>query len=211
MRGTALICAVTLAAMAAPADAATVDVSVGGFAFTPAQLTITQGDTVTWTFAGPDTNHSTTTSPAQAENWDSDAGKSNPLHAVGDKFSWNFPTVGEFSYHCKVHASMTGRIVVQAAGQGTPVTLDTVAPRFGTPRVSVKRRRVTFKLDEAGAVEARFRGPTRKTVTIDAKIGTNVVKLPKLRLGRYAVTLRATDAAGNESTPAVAKFRVPRP
>jgi plastocyanin len=211
MRGTALITLMTLAIVAAPAQAADRGVTVSNFSFGPAELTIDQGDTVTWTFAGPDTNHSTTTKPDQAESWDSDPRNPTPVHAVGDKFSWNFPNAGEFSYFCKVHASMTAKIVVRPRQAGTPTTPDTVAPRFGTPRVSVKRRRVTFKLDEAGSVTARFRGRTRRTLTRDAHVGTNVLALPKLRPGRYAVTLRATDAAGNESTPATVKFAVPSP
>jgi plastocyanin len=34
-----------------------------------------------------------------------------PVPAVGTN-ARSFPTVGEFSYHCTVHVSMTGRVIV---------------------------------------------------------------------------------------------------
>jgi plastocyanin len=212
MKRTALITLLGMGIMAAPAGAATVDVRVSGFAFAPADLTITQGDTVTWTFAGPDTNHSTTTAPGPTDTWDSDPGNPAPNHNVGDKFSVTFSNVGEFSYFCKVHSNMTGKVIVQAAGTPAPTPPDTVAPKFGTLRASVVRRRVTFKLDEAAQVVGKLRGPkTRRTFTLAAKVGTNVLKLPKkLAGGRYRLVLTATDAAGNPSLPAVVTLTVPK-
>jgi hypothetical protein len=83
---------------------------------------------------------------------------------------------------------------------------------FGTLRASVVRRRVTFKLDEAAQVVGKLRGPkTRRTFTLAAKAGTNVLKLPrKLAGGRYRLVLTATDAAGNASLPAVVTLTVPK-
>lgn len=210
----ALIAALMLGAFAGPVHAATVDVTVRNFAFTPAALTITQGDSVTWTFAGPDTNHSTTTvaqGSGQSETWDSDPGNPFPNHQVGDKFSWNFPNPGEFAYFCKTHSTMTGKIVVRPKiNDPNPPPQDVVAPKFGTPRVSVKRRQAKFTLDEDAAVSAKLVGPTRRNLSLAGRAGPNVLKLPKaLKPGRYALTLRATDTAGNRSSAAKVKFRVP--
>lgn len=205
----ALITLLMLGATAAPVQAATVDVSVGNNAFTPADVTITQGDAVTWTFAGPDTNHSVTTTADQSEHWDSDPNKPNPNHQVGDKFSWSFQKPGEFSYFCKVHANMTGTIVVQPKINDPNPPQDIVAPRLGSLRVSVKRRRAKVTLTEDAKITARLRGPTRRTLRAAGKAGPNVLRLPsKLRPGRYALTLRATDSAGNRSAAARVKFRV---
>jgi plastocyanin len=205
-----LITLVALAAMTSNAAAATVQVNVGGNAFSPAQLTITQGDAVTWNFVGPDTNHSTTTTAEGQTTWDSDPGNPFPNHAVGDKFSWNYPFAGEFNYFCKVHSFMTGKItVVPKVNNPNPPPTDDVAPEFGTLSVNLKRRVVRFKLSEPAKVVGKMRGPLRKTLTLSGKAGTNLLKLPKkLKKGRYSMGLTATDAAGNKSLVARVKFTI---
>jgi plastocyanin len=202
MRRSALIGAAvaTMAVFAAPAHAE--DVTVTNFAFTPSTVNIAAGETVTWKFAGPDVNHSATSDPGQAESWDSDPGNSSPSHTVGDAFPHTFTQEGTYTYFCKVHLFMRARVVVGAAGQGPPAA-DTTAPQLSTLKANAKRRRVTFKLDEAATVAVKLRGPTRKDQTLNGKAGTNVVKLPKrMKAGRHTVTLTATDAAGNKSPPA---------
>lgn len=234
-----LIALLALATLAAPAPAATRDVSVSSFVFAPATVEIAPGDTVKWTFAGPGTNHSTTSDGGQAESWDSDPMNPSPNHTIGDTFSKTFNATGSFLYGCKVHASMRGTVKVVAPGQAPPPgseqpptgqpppggqppsgappgsqpTADTTAPAFrGKPAVSVKRRRVTFDLDEAATVEGALRGPkrSRRTLKLDGQAGTNALKLPKRLLsGRYSLKITATDKAGNASTPVSVKFAVP--
>jgi plastocyanin len=214
MRGTALIGVLTLFVVAEPARAATVDVGVSNFAFAPAELTIQQGDVITWTWNGPDTNHSTTTHAEGQTTWDSDAKNSSPDHQVGDKFSKEFVFVGEFDYFCKVHpTTMAGHVIVieRARDPTQPVTRDTVAPNFGTLRISLKARRVTFNLDEAARVEGKLRGPNklRRTLKLAGKVGINTLRLPaKLGAGRYSMKLFATDRAGNRSLPATVTFTI---
>jgi len=173
MRLGGLITLVALGAMASPASAATHQVTIANNAFVAqdtgtSDLTVFQGDTVTWTWAGPDTNHSTTTDSGGETTWDSDPGNPSPNHAVGDKFSWNLPDVGTYTYFCKVHSFMTGHItVVRKANDPNPPPVDTAGPRFGTPRVNVKRRRVSFDLDEPAQVRAKLRGRTRHNKTVN--------------------------------------------
>ena len=202
MRRSALIAAAALAISATPADAANTDVTVSNFAFAPAEAKVTPGDTVTWKFTGPDTNHSTTSDAGQAESWDSDPGNPSPNHAVGDTFVHTFTGAGTFTYFCRVHLYMRARVVVSASGGSgpPPPAGDTTAPQLTTVRASLRRRRVTFKLDEPASVAANLRGPVRKDQTLAGKRGTNVLKLPKrMKVGRYTLKLRATDAAGNKS------------
>jgi plastocyanin len=209
MRLGGLITFVAFAAAVSPASAATHQVTVANTAFSPSELTITQGDTVTWNWTGPDTNHSTTTHAEGQTTWDSDPNNSFPNHQVGDKFSWNFPDPGEFTYFCKVHPTqMTGKItVVRKVNDPNPPPQDTVGPEFGTLSVSLKQRRVRFRLDEPAEVVGRMRGPIRRTLKLSARAGINIMKLPKrLKKGRYGLNLRATDAAGNESLVARVKF-----
>jgi plastocyanin len=228
----ALIGVLALGVVATPARAATVDVSVANNAFSPATVQINPGDTVRWTFAGPDTNHTTTSDSGQAESWESDPGTPTFTvnHVPGDTFSHTFNANGQFGYYCRVHTFMRGTVRVgttsepppsgggggggyEPPGGGSQTTPDTTAPVSGTPRVSVSRRRVSFTLNEAADVQAALRGPrTRRTLKLAGKAGTNVLKLPKrLRPGRYSLRIKATDAAGNTSTRPVVKFKVPKP
>ena len=205
----AIITLLALGVFAGPAQAATVDVTVRGNAFTPADITITQGDTVTWTFAGPDTNHSVTSHSTDQGSFDSDPGNPNPNHAVGDKFSHDFTVVHDFPYSCKVHPGMGGRVIVKPKTNdpaGPPV--DVTAPKFASPKVSAGKRRATFTLDEPAKVTAKLRGPTRRTLKLDGKAGANVLKLPRMKAGRYALVIWATDAARNRSRAVTVKFRV---
>jgi plastocyanin len=217
MRLGGLVTLLALCALVTPAHAATHQVNIGNNAFVSpstgtGDLTITEGDVVTWHWVGPDTNHSTTTTNEHQTSWDSDRGNLFPNHAVGDKFSRDFPDVGEFPYFCKTHPdTMNGKIVVvRKENNPNPPTPDTVGPEFGTPKVESKRRRVTFNLDEPANVEAKLRGPTRRTLKPrTAKVGLNVLRLPRrLKPGRYALVMRATDEAGNKSVVVRVKFRV---
>lgn len=69
----------------------------------PADVTVAVGGTVTWV------NQDTVT-----HNLTDDAGtwSSGPL-APGKSFSHTFATAGTFPYHCIIHPSMTGQIIVQ--------------------------------------------------------------------------------------------------
>src|SRR3954451_22150658 len=91
--------------LAVPASAATTGVDVGSFAFTPASVHIARGDTITWTFRGPDVNHSVT---ADDGSFDSDPGNDSPLHVPGDTFSQTLSSDGPFPCHCKIHSFMHG-------------------------------------------------------------------------------------------------------
>ena len=83
-------------------------VTIADFAFTPAQITINQGDTVTWTNNGP-TAHSAT-----APNGSFDTG----IFPAGQSRSHTFNDAGTFSYICTPHPNMHGTIVVQASQSG---------------------------------------------------------------------------------------------
>ena len=92
--------------------AASGSVTIVDFQFSPGQITINQGDTVTWTNNGP-TAHSAT-----APNGSFDTG----VFPAGQSRSHTFNEAGSFSYICTPHPSMQGTIVVQASqsGGGTP-------------------------------------------------------------------------------------------
>ena len=89
---------------AAADDAA---VTIDDNVFVPSSVTIEVGDTVTWTWSGSN-NHSTSSDAGQAESWDSGIRSSGT-------FAHTFDDAGTFTYHCTVHSSMHGTVVVQGS------------------------------------------------------------------------------------------------
>lgn len=85
-----------------PALAEDARVSIDNFTFTPAELTIVQGTTVTWTNAD-DIPHAVAASDKLF--------KSKALD-TDDGFSFTFSAAGEYAYFCSLHPHMTGKIIV---------------------------------------------------------------------------------------------------
>ena len=81
---------------------ATNQVSIANFSFNPATITVAPGATVTWT--NNDSTTHTVTSNDNLFNQSIDPGKN---------FSFTFSSAGTFSYHCSIHSSMTGQVIVQ--------------------------------------------------------------------------------------------------
>jgi len=96
---------------AAPAGAEETQVKIDNFTFSPQQLTVKSGATVTW-INQDDIPHVVVSDVRQF--------KSNALD-TDDKFSFTFSTPGTYKYFCALHPHMTGIIVVQAAtGSNAP-------------------------------------------------------------------------------------------
>jgi plastocyanin len=89
--------------------AATKNVTISDFEFTPATITVNAGDTVEWTNDGP-TGHSAT-----ANDKSFDTG----ILSKGESGSQTFDTEGSFSYICTPHPFMKGTVKVVAAGSDT--------------------------------------------------------------------------------------------
>jgi plastocyanin len=79
-----------------------VDVTIAGYTFSPALLTIKIGTTVKWTNQDS-VSHSVT---ADDNSWGSGDLKQ------GDSFSFTFSQAGIFAYHCSVHSSMKATVTV---------------------------------------------------------------------------------------------------
>lgn len=114
------IAAVVVAAisLAAPADAAEVQIKAKDIYFTPSLRVITVNDTVTWTNDG-DLSHTVTSFPGAPRSFDSSPGSDtcddgNPLTEEeclepGDRFEETFTEPGIYDYYCKVHGSTAGK------------------------------------------------------------------------------------------------------
>ena len=106
-------------ALASTAEGATANVSIAGFAFVPASVTINAGDTVTWR------NNDQAAHSAVFAN----GNPQTPVLANGQSASIIFNSAGTFNYICGIHgASMSGTVIVRAAATAPPTQPPTVAP-----------------------------------------------------------------------------------
>ena len=98
--------ALTVAGSAAGADG---NVTIKGFAFTPATVTVTAGGSVTWT------NEDSAGHTATGEGGSFGTGMINPTGSA----TVSFNTPGTFRYYCSPHRSMLGTVVVVPAAPAT--------------------------------------------------------------------------------------------
>lgn len=104
IRLAATMAAAPLVATVARADghATNHTVVIKDFAFTPANLTIKAGDTVTWV----------NQDSAQHSAWDLNDAFDTGLLATGQSASLTFASAGTFSYRCRPHGNMRGTITI---------------------------------------------------------------------------------------------------
>jgi len=144
--------------MAAPAQGASYEVVATYRVFTPADITIVQGDSVTWR-----------NGDAYAHNVRFDD-SSFVAPAAPDSSAWSvtrtFDTPGTYRYHCAAHGlaggiDMSGAVWVQPAittgPGGQPVTADKTAPAL---ELSSKRRQRVLR-ERALLVRAEVNEPSR--------------------------------------------------
>lgn len=90
---------------ASTTGAATTDVAVKDFVFSPQAIRVKAGETVTWTNED-DFDHS-----VQIDSIDLNGPKFGP-QTMPTTFSHQFTEAGTYAYLCGVHNSMTGTVVV---------------------------------------------------------------------------------------------------
>jgi plastocyanin len=91
-------------------------VTIAGFAFDPASVTIQVGDSVTWT--NQDSTAHTATAAGAFDTGNIASGASATVTS---------DTAGTFAYVCSIHPTMTGTVVVQAASAPEPTVGDAVS------------------------------------------------------------------------------------
>jgi plastocyanin len=102
----------------APVAASGHAVTMAHYAFSPNGLTVTAGDTVTWTNQDTDSHNVVTTSGP--------ASFSSPLIATGRSWSYTFTVPGTYAYYCSVHPDMRAQLVVRPVP--APPTTRVAAP-----------------------------------------------------------------------------------
>lgn len=123
MRRIALGALLLLSACGGPgAGAAKADVTVEHVAFAPATLEVDAGTEVTWTNRDDDVAHTATSGLPGDEGVPGldngtppqpDGTFDGALDDAGATFSFTFDEPGAYAYFCRVHQSMTGKIVVR--------------------------------------------------------------------------------------------------
>ncbi len=219
MRSLLLAVVATLAfASAAHAQGATIQ-AVDPNSWSPPDVTIKAGETVTWNTYTSSIPHNVKSS---SSNWtiDSPASTTDPTPV-----KYTFSNPGTYTFFCFYHGNaMSGSVVVTDAG-GTPPPppppseqhwlndlpaptvferIDEVRPRLSRVRVAPvdDGARAWFRLSERARVIVRFKraGIAVKTVrrSFGAGPGSLVVRDPRLQ-GRYRVEVVARDLSGNWS------------
>jgi PKD repeat protein len=189
---------------------------------TPAS--VAPGDAVTFSASGADAD------PGEAIllSWSFDDGST----AVGSSVSHAFATAGTHTATVTVTdapgrtatAQTSVTVVAPLGGGGPPNGGGTPPPDVTAPvlsHVKLSHGRLSFTLSEAAAVRVRFarrRGShyaaVKRSMLVHASAGASSHRLGArlrraLKPGRYRLTCRATDAAGNRSRVVYASFRVP--
>jgi plastocyanin len=109
LRRSTLLGLLLVAVLAQGALAATTNVGIVDFAFSPQSVRLRQGDAVKWT------NNGSQTHTATSDGYDGTSGpqlwNSGPLGHTGS-FSFQFVAAGKYAYHCTIHSSMRGTVAV---------------------------------------------------------------------------------------------------
>jgi plastocyanin len=96
----------------------TTQVSIQDFFFSPADVTVEPGTTVTWV------NEGTVPHTVTSDDGQFDSGVLMP----GDSYTVMFKGQGTITYHCAIHPSMSGSVTV-----GTPTGGASGQPTMGQP------------------------------------------------------------------------------
>ncbi|BAM90960.1 putative copper binding protein [Bradyrhizobium oligotrophicum S58] len=100
LRGAGLVAVLLLGAT--PLRAETIKVTIDNFTFTPAQVTVKVGDTVTWTNHDDIPHTVVSAGKYRSKALDTD-----------DSFSFTFAAAGDYKYFCSLHPHMTGVVKVE--------------------------------------------------------------------------------------------------
>ncbi len=200
----AMVVALLLMALAhwgAPTDTAAADIAVtiDNLAFAPATITVPVGTQVVWTNKQAGVPHTTTSDTGV---WDS--GNLN----TGATFSFTFKEAGTFAYHCNIHPSMHGTVVVTGgaapATTGSPAaaTVTTGAPAATTAATTAPSATTAATTAPTATTVATSAATTAPTAT--AAVATRAATTAPVATGtggtvatQAPTTLPATGAARN--------------
>ncbi len=89
---------------AKPAATSASEVAIENFAFSPGDITVKKGTSVTWT--------NKDSSPHTVTETDNQTGPKSENLKQGDKYSFTFSSEGTYHYRCDIHPDMLGTVTV---------------------------------------------------------------------------------------------------
>jgi plastocyanin len=95
-------------ALSRTAPIETLRVDLQATSFSPKDVTVSKGSTIHWVNATASTHTITADNSGQAGAW-----PSQTVSGSGTVFDHTFDATGTYTYHCTIHAGMTGTIKVQ--------------------------------------------------------------------------------------------------
>ena len=117
---TLTLMAVLVLAPNAEAQDDTMTVSIQDFFFSPANITVQPGTSVTWVNNGQAPHTVTATDPAGAF----DSGTLQP----GESFSFTFKQPGTYAYYCTIHPFIKGTVTVGGGGEVSAMASASATP-----------------------------------------------------------------------------------
>lgn len=114
-------------------------VTIQDFRFSPVDLTVQPGTTVTWVNEG-DSVHTVT---ADDESFDS--GRLQP----GQTFSHTFESLGTVAYHCEIHRQMTASVST-ASGRDVTIPANEATKQQPTTQPSIEKETPTKEVSSEG-------------------------------------------------------------
>jgi plastocyanin len=126
-----VLAALALFAFLNGAAAANVPVSMINNSFSPANVTINVGDTVTWTVLNGSHDTVSGSSGVPSGVWNSND-QYHRLMRIGESFSFTFNSAGTFPFYCTPHWQFFGMVgTVRVLGPNSPPTVSIISPANG--------------------------------------------------------------------------------
>jgi plastocyanin len=227
--------AVAPALLAAPARAADAKVAIGNYRWSHPVVHVDRGQRVTWYWIGPDTMHSVTGVSANDAGVDSDPGRPEPDHHLGDRFRLSFTAPGVYEFRCKLHPVVHGEVIVSTTPGNPaddpdpipPLSVDLTRPTLTDVSLASRHPSLTgtnlhLALDDPSVIDAEIwhtDAPGRRTTYAGwqqwhAHIGFNELPFAvrgrhfRPRPGRYVASLTATDTYNNVSRARTLRFAI---
>jgi len=116
------LAALSALAIAGPAGAATSTVSIHGSGFSPKNVTVTQGDSVTWVNRDS-VNHQVLATGGQFVS---------AILKPGQRYSFTFNSPGAYNYEDELHIKLTGKITVKVAPPTLTLAVSQPSIVYGT-------------------------------------------------------------------------------
>ena len=196
-----------LALLPVPAHATSADVTVQNFSFQPATVTINQGESVTWTNKQTGTPHTATsddgstfdTSPTCGPAATEDESCLKPDAPV----TVTFNGAGTFPYHCKIHSSMHGTVIVLASSTTStattePATTSTTEAATTQPQSSSSS---TNSSSSASTSTSSTTTTSSSTTTTSSTSTTTTTTLLSSGSGQVGISDKGGGSGGSSALP----------